>query len=391
MSSAHLGHGHDPAPPGHLPPDLIPYAIAKLRAENNLSQVEIAQRLGLSQGYVSKLLTELTDQKIIARVTVVAASFRESPRWQQMLDLFENGAAARAALQALSPYRSRFRLELARPDVNEADGFARAAAPLVHQLLLGVTRLGISCGTTIAAINRELSPLLPTLKNRLHVVPIVGEPTHLSNVDQSAENSATNMAEALRAALGTSNGAEPVLRGVAAYIPRQRRGEIMEFFHSVPGYRVIFGCDQQHAEPPEIDRLDCVITGAGIVSSANPKLRGTLIKERLAQENLQANEQKLSPATLERLVYGDLAGILIPRPKLDRSGSNLVRSLNEGLTGLRRAHLERICQLADGASSPGVILIAYGQQKIELIREIIRQGLVSTLVTTPDCARDLIA
>lgn len=391
MSSAHLGHGHDPGPPGHLPPDLIPYAVAKLRAEDDLSQVEIAQRLGLSQGYVSKLLTELTDQKVIARVTVVSASFRESPRWQQMLDLFENGAAARAALQALSPYRSRFRLELARPDVNEADGFARAAAPLVHQLLLGVTRLGISCGTTIAAINRELNPLLPTLKNRLRVVPIVGEPTHLSNVDQSAENSATNMAEALRAALGTLNGAEPVLRGVAAYIPRKRRGEIMEFFHSVPGYRVIFGCDQKHAEPPEIDRLDCVITGAGIVSSANPKLRGTLIKERLAQENLQADEQNLSPATLERLVYGDLAGILIPRPKLDRSGSNLIRSLNEGLTGLRRAHLERICQLADGASSPGVILIAYGQQKIELIREIIRQGLVSTLVTTRDCARDLIA
>lgn len=390
MPSAHQGRMHDPVPLGHLPPDLIPYAVAKLRAEDDLSQVEIAQLLGLSQGYVSKLLTDLTSQKIIARVTVVAATFRESPQWQQMVDLFDNGAEPRAALQALSPYGTRFRLEIARPEMQDVDGFARAAAPLVHQLLRGVTRLGISCGTTIAAINRELAPLLPTLGDRLRVVPVVGEPTHLTNVDQSAENSATNMAEALRAALGTSNGAEAVLRGVAAYIPRKRRGEIMEFFHSVPGYRVIFGCNQKHAEPPEIDRLDCVITGAGIVSSANPKLRGTLIKERLAQENLQTGRQKLSPARLEGLVYGDLAGILIPRPKLDRSGSALVQSLNEGLTGLRAVHLERICKLADGASSPGVILIAYGQQKIELVREIIHQGLVSTLVTTPDCARALI-
>src|SRR5689334_18857822 len=104
----------EPVPPrlGLLPPDLVPYAVAKLRAEDNLSQVEIAQRLGLSQGYVSKLLTELTAQKVIARVTVVAAGFRDSPRWQQMIDLFENGAEARAALQALSPYGSRFRLEI---------------------------------------------------------------------------------------------------------------------------------------------------------------------------------------------------------------------------------------------------------------------------------------
>jgi len=390
MTAAHPNSDATRLLPGHLPADLIPYAIAKLRTEDNLSQVQIAQRLGLSQGYVSKLLTELRNQKVIARVTVVAANYRESPRWQQMLDLFENSAESRTALQALSPYGKCFRLEIARSDLNEPDGFAKAAAPLVHQLLRGVSHLGISCGSTIAAINRELRPLLPTLKDRLHVVPVVGEPTHLSNVDQSPENSATNMAESLREALGAS-GTGAVLRGVAAYIPRKRRGEIMEFFHTVPGYRVIFGGQQKSGDQPEIDQLNCIVTGAGIVSSANPKLRGTLIKERLAQENLQAGRQKIDPIKLEQLVYGDLAGILIPRAKLGRADVELVRSLNEGLTGLRRAHLERICQLADGVSSPGVILIAFGQQKRELIREIVRLGLVTTLGTTPECARQLIA
>lgn len=353
-----------------------------------MSQVQIANRLGLSQGFVSKLLTKLVDENSLTSVTIVSPNFRQHPQWQQMIDQLETGRDIAVALQQLSPVGRRFRLELVRPGPHEPHGFEQAAAPVVQQLLVHVRRLGIGCGATIAGIMRELGPLLPTLEHPPHVIPIVGEPTHLTNVDQSQKNSATLMAELFRHALGSSDS-HAVLRGVAAYIPRRfaQRGGIAEFFHSVPGYRTIFGSDDD-ANSAEINKLDCIITGAGIVSPAQPELQGTLIRERLAQENLDCNHQ-IEPETLDRLVYGDLAGILIPRQKISPAGRKLVETLNKGLTGLRRAHLERVCQMADGTSSPGVVLIAFGEQKLELIREIIRTGLATTLVTTLESARQL--
>ena len=124
-----------------------------------------------------------------------------------------------------------------------------------------------------------------------------------------------------------------------------------------------------------IDQVDSLLTSAG--PSNHPM--GFIYDELLKAGSTPA--RKLTPARLEKLVVGDLGGVLFPRPDLDARGRREVEALNKMWTGVKRDHLVRIAQAAARSTRPGVIVAAIGgEDRAEIIAEVIRQGLVNELI-----------
>jgi hypothetical protein len=83
---------------------------------------------------------------------------------------------------------------------------------------------------------------------------------------------------------------------------------------------------------------------------------------------------------LQRLFYGDMAGVLIPRTNLSPRDKSLVAELDEMQIGLKERHLRRIAQIGSVGNRPGNIVIAVGRQKAPVLFEVIRRGLVNEVI-----------
>lgn len=366
-------------------------AVAKLLAENRLPQEAIAKALRTSQTSVSRIVRELRESNQIQEVTTIDPALRNSPEWRAMENELFRSTELRDKVARLSrDYAKHFQLHLVSiPDGQTLTSgdvmshFGRAAAAVVSSLLCSATNVGISCGRTIHAMVQALSR---STQHQCRVIPILGEPVHLRSHDQSPLYSATSQAEAMQMALhGTLDRESPVLRGVFAYLARRFRGDrIQALFDEVPGYHAIFKKPQGQRE---IDRLEMILTGVGIVAADDEHLRGTLIKERLEQEDVEGlGSKRVNANALDQIVHGDLAGILIPRDHCRESP--LVNELNTGLLGLQSQHLQHVCKKVQ-VGKPGVVLLAFGERKIQLVRRAIERGIVTTLITTEPFARAL--
>jgi DNA-binding transcriptional regulator LsrR (DeoR family) len=91
--------------------------------------------------------------------------------------------------------------------------------------------------------------------------------------------------------------------------------------------------------------------------------------------------KKLTQSSLQKLVVGDLGGILFPRPDLDARGREEVARLNAMWTGAKLRHVERIARDAARSTRPGVIVVAMGaEDRAAILAEVIRYGLVNELI-----------
>lgn len=390
-----------------IAPELLPYAVAKLLSEKpELSQDDLSDLLDISQSHVSRIVKELRTNGQLSERWHIATELRASPEWSRMEDELFGVSEFGQVIARHSPFPDRFQLRVVGNFQNESDAtpdeFGKAAAAVIGELIAPVERLGVGCGMTLEAVIRGISS--PGRNHDLpkkRIIPIIAEPVHLRNVDQSPSYSSTHMAESLQRALyGDIQTGVPVLRGVTAYLPRRYRNirQVMHMVQEVPGFHSIFLGDPKKNEKPEIDLLDCILTGAGAVSLGDEKRQGALIRERLQQENHISVKVKdrIDSSRLDRIIYGDLAGILIPREKISAKDAELVEELNLGLVGLEESHLKGVCERIGNnpkseKRSPGVILAAFGKQKVGLIAAGIQAGLVTTLVTTKQCVEQLAA
>jgi len=398
--------------------DLLPFAVAKLLSETpDISQSEIAGLLGTNQSNVSRIIDQLRSDGRLSKRWHIKPEFHGLPEWSRMEDellgALELGQTI--AEHAPSNLRKRFRLRVvavpprdskASPKKSEQDGakegdlrpdhFGRLAAVAVGELIAPVKHLGIGCGKTLEAVIRGLaSPGYDAPPLERIIVPFIAEPSHLRNTQQSPAYSATHLSESLRQAFSgdDAHASGPVLRGVAAYLPRRfRTREVRDMVSEVSGYQAIFL--KEGRNPPLIGKLDCMLTGAGTVSPGMEEWQGTLIRERIVQEQHDSDpawRNKVTSKYLNRIIYGDLAGLLIAKEGIDKDDQTLVKELNAGLVGLEERHLKDVCQKAGEDGSPGVILAACGTPKVGLIAAGIHRGLVTTLVTTRRCAEELAA
>ena len=63
--------------------------------------------------------------------------------------------------------------------------------------------------------------------------------------------------------------------------------------------------------------------------------------------------------------------------------------MNDGWVGFMTQHLDRITQNASEEGPPGVIVVAYGAHKKDMILEVVRLGYVNHLIVDRSLADEL--
>ncbi len=376
---------------------LMAIAAARMRSEG-LTQAKIAKRLGKSQPEVSRLVTYAQSHKFLARSPSFLSQNVEEADLREVDRRWFVHEKLRKALLGAAPAGHYLDVRVL-PDKEEA--FAAAAATCVAQLLRRARLIGIMWGRSVERLVSQLQGALdlpPRRKPpRVQCIPLCGDPVHLMNqryVGYSASSLAGLLGKALQgqAAQRTRRSDLPCLVGVPAYLPRSLLQQIgtaawQGFIQGIPGYRAIFGPANGNGRPL-VERVDTIISGTGIIVSGSDEVdhhsaparrvqrekTGDFIRERLELED------GVTKQALAELIFGDIGGWLLRRQRLSPADQLEVDSLNQGWTGITGEHLKRVARAAKAGGAPGIILLAAGRAKAEMVAEIVRQGLVNQLL-----------
>jgi len=372
---------------------LLAIAAARLRSEN-LTQAQIAKRLNKSQPEVSRLISHAEEHLYLARSpsfliqNVDAVDLAEADR------RFFVHEKLRKALRELAPAGRHLDVRVL-PEGDEA--FAAAAASCLGELLLRARLVGIMWGRNLARLVSRIRGCLDRPRQvaayDVQCIPLCGDPVHLMNLGQ-VKYSASHLAAELGQAINPGRPSDqPCLVGVPAYLPRgfslHRNGGAgwQDFVQEIPGYRSIFGPGNGR-DRPWVERVDTIISGAGIIAreshrpvpsgptvcTAAHEETGDFIRERLTQET------DITESSLAKLIYGDMGGLLLGREDLRAGERRLVDSLNQGWTGITAEHLVNVARGAKPGGAPGVIVVAAGPAKAEMVRQIVKRGFVNELL-----------
>jgi DNA-binding transcriptional regulator LsrR (DeoR family) len=364
---------------------------AFLFGAHGLSQGEIGRMLDLSQSAVSRLLKYAEHRKWLERRYRFIPDGLPSDRLQYLRRLVEPDQLIDRLTAVESETGVRVR------DVHVVDTgssgesqkaiaarqtrFGRAAARTVADLMLRSDVFAVTWGRTISHIVEAIRAIVPVpaTGRAIRFVPVCGEPTH----EKSNPDTSSHLAEQLHTLLRASvPGRPPSLTGVPALIPRRFRGSdargIRRFVEEAASYREMFG------DRALIRQVDALLTSVG------PAKRPMgFVNEELRSAG-SVPGRPLTKEQLERLVVGDVGGVLLPRRDLDRADRREVDQLNAMWTGITREHLERIAAQAARTRRPGVIVASFGgAERAETIAEAVRCGLVNELIIDRQLAEAL--
>ena len=254
--------------------------------------------------------------------------------------------------------------------------FARTASGRLDELLQGAQVVGVAWGRTIRALVDGLASMRRVNHddNSVQFVPVCAELVALIQKGYSS----SRLAELLDDAYNHGRGDPIQMTGFPAYIPRhydeEAQASIRRFVSDSPNYGRVFTGSE-----PLVDQMDTLITSVG--SSRAPVLGST------AELVLAGG---IAEKRLRELVVGDLGGILIPKPTLRENETRLVTELNAMWTGIKIEHVKAIAERAAGASShTGVIVVALGAQRGEMLFEVVRNELTNELILDTDAADKL--
>ena len=373
---------------------LLAIAAARLRGDG-LNQSQIAKRLHRSQPEVSRWLDYAEQKKFLAQAPSFLPQNVDPIELREAERRYFSDDELHTILAGIAPAGLHLNVQVLPYGDEE---FARAASGCTARLLLRSKLVGVMWGRTIERLVSRIGEHRACFDQppgcQAACIPLCGDPVHLMNlrhVKYSASHLAAELGQAINPKRTTD---QPCLVGAPAYLPRRlfdpasgAATRWKDFMQEIPGFRAIFGPSFNHVRP-WADRLDTILSGMGIVSlqpckpppvpGDHPKAGlediGDFIQERLAQE-----EDVKAPA-LARLIYGDIGGWLIERPDLRAKEHRLVKSLNEGWMGVREKHFKRVAANASPNGFPGIILVAAGPAKAEMLKEVVRQGLVNELL-----------
>jgi len=377
--------------------DIDMLACAYLAGEEK-KQIEIAEILGLSQATVSRLLKQARKKYLKEEVRFL----REEVDDEMMEKILHRAARKRLGneLDELAKRYTGLRGPILRVFPSSGKGgavsewgnrllkFSPQAAPFVKDLLVRANLCGVSWGTTVRGIVSALQKISlppPRANTPIRVIPLCGEP--LGNLPTSFSSS--NLAADIEIFLNGDNKETFSLGMVPAFIPdnftRAQLEGIWQLIGLVEGYNRIFGknTSKKSTQVPLVEELDTVLTS--VSSSDRPlALRGSALFRTIGNIDLKM---------LGELVIGDISGVCIPRPGLNKADRAKVDQVNKRWTGIRREHLEacaRRSALSDLLKGPpGIIVIAFGKNKAECVFECIKLGLANVLLVDDDLEEEL--
>lgn len=372
--------------------DYLRALLAARLSNHGCKQDDIAERLGISQAEVSRLLSKAEK----------AWNFY-SPRPSFLRERVpeEDQAAAEQLLTNRSPHARVFRAWVpatvrcfaVQVLPSEEEPFFLFAADRVLQLLAHSSVVGVMWGSALWKLVNRIKTQVATSKPikpwPLQCVPLAGDPVHVMH-QGNQPCSASQLAAALEEALtGQRQEATPTLTGVHAYYPLRLRmtPEFRDHLAGIPGYRRIFGSGSTGPEPPLAERVDTFLTGVGVLpledSAAWPQA-AVFLRQLIAQQESTAEE-------LSRLAYGDFGGLLLAREGLGQRDAARVEALNQSWTGMQLPKLKQLAARAAANRAPGIVVVAAGAAKACMIREVMRRGLVNELIIDTALADALLA
>lgn len=262
---------------------------------------------------------------------------------------------------------------------------ARAGAARLLEVLPRVQRLGLLWGKTLRAVVEDVCAADPRRAGRVRgpvtVVPLCGQPLFLAEpnpVTLSASTLAARLAECLN-----YDPPAPIDLAVPAFIPgdfAEHMDLLARFFAAVPSYRKVFGAP---GESGLADELDTIVTGAGSAESGSSDPW---------QEARRTGEGR-EPADWERLIAGDLGGVVFPRVGLTgparRRARAAAQAINDRALGIRLGHFQRCAKAAAGGQRPGVLAVTVGASKAMVLYSAVAEGCVSDLVVDDELAKEL--
>jgi DNA-binding transcriptional regulator LsrR (DeoR family) len=286
--------------------------------------------------------------------------------------------------------------------------FGRAAAAHVAERIRRADRIGVAWGSTLSRVVDGVARAgYPWVGEAIRqFVPVSGEPMLYAPSEYTASAIARRLdaivngpvaRQAVDRDASQENERRLALTGVPAFIPADVHELLQElddltpdehavlarhfgralqrfFEQSSPAYQRIFT-----QEEPLVDCLDMLLTSAGgsrrLMGFCNDELR------KLG---------KITHEELERLIVGDLGGVLLPRHDASDGDLAKVRALGAMWTGITYQQLERIAQrAAQHHHTPGVVVVSIGAARSPVIREVLFRGLCTELIIDRDLAQAL--
>jgi DNA-binding transcriptional regulator LsrR (DeoR family) len=267
--------------------------------------------------------------------------------------------------------------------------FDEAAARRVAELLRQTQVLGVTWGRTlkkfVQLLRRYLLHHRPAL-GPLRLVPLCGEP--LKDRSNPLRYSSTHLAIQLNTLInGDASPPVPSLAGVPALIPSRfddvQAQVIRQFLREVGGYTEIFGDPAGKRSPPLpplVQQVDTILTSVG---AAGGEQRGIFLQERISLKDFKEAE-------LLRLVAGDIGGVLIPRQGLGDDERQKIQRMNaEKWTGVKQDDLERCAREALRNGRPGIVVLAIGAARREVVQRCVELNLVNELLVDQELAAEL--
>jgi DNA-binding transcriptional regulator LsrR (DeoR family) len=362
------------------------------------TQETIGRSLGLSQPMVSRLVLRAKQQGYLEtrtrfvedRVTKedlarIQARVRPAPLKEILSKVAAEGSKLPGPVVHVYPSHSRNTSSAAWR--HRVDEFASACVDDVLKVLASATVIGVSWGDTVAsAIDamKRVAPAVQRDKRTRTAVPLLGEPLGLNITQHSSSVLAARLEEALNPGVEPGQGHSLSLAAVPALIPAEMSEPEIVAIHKlinlITAYREIFGAKRRKAagvemSVPWIDRIDAVLTS----TSTHERPLGFDDDSLIRTAGVERTK-------LNDLVIGDLCGALIPRPDLNEKALGEVKSILRRWTGVKIKQLENCAARARDSDAPGVIVLAIGASKAQVVHAAVRRGLIQHLFMDQDLA-----
>lgn len=181
------------------------------------------------------------------------------------------------------------------------------------------------------------------------------------------------------------------LQAVPVMLPRElaEHNEVLfEYLRKVSAWGAIFGgqgastmgAPARGKTTPLAEQLKLVLAAAGSAEKPGRFLAPEVLKNTLTEKDA---------ARLLRLVYGDVAGVLMEKPGLSRSDRAFLDGIHTSWTGVNEEHLRGCAARARDGEAVGVVAYAIDRSRAKPILEVIRRGLLTHLVTEMGLAVEL--
>lgn len=277
------------------------------------------------------------------------------------------------------------------------ESFSMQASRRVLGLLEKADKVGIGWGHTVTSCVSTLERFSDDIAKhpKIHTIgfiPTCGEPL---GPERRLDRTSSALVARLNALWGCDSRPYS-LAGVAVVIPEQFKGAerdvVRRYIAELSDYKAIFGSPVKTDTVRLVGEIDTLLTSVGVLSKdgeAEVPTQERTINIPRANAAYRSELERVGgirEEKLHELVFGDIDGALIPQSGLTDSQEKDFRFIAESWTGITLKQCERIASKAVKADKPGIIVLAIGANKADIVLEVVKHKLVNELIIDHDLA-----